>query len=186
MNRTEDIKDTYMFSGIYPEYVFQRNNIEIGVKGLVLAVTVIIAVILSALALYMANSSKSTINGGTTQYTQLMSDYSEITATMYDALDVSGDKVISVINEMCQTEYISVTVITKEDMSGTNYSNSGNKTVVSASDGTQITPSGQQYSGSSQEKDITDKKHINENASYRGKVRKNSNGLVVNIEFTQH
>ncbi|MCQ2495475.1 MAG: hypothetical protein MJ131_02670 [Lachnospiraceae bacterium] len=164
----------------------KRNAIEIGVKGLVLAVTVIIAVILSALALYMANSSKSTINGGTTQYTQLMSDYSEITATMYDALDVSGDKVISVINEMCQTDYISVTVKTKADSSGTNYSNAANKTTVAASDGSSISPSGVQYSGSEQEADITNAKHINENASYRGKVRKNSNGLVINIEFTQH
>lgn len=164
----------------------KRNCIEIGVKGLVLAVTVIIAVILSALALYMANSSKSTINGGTTQYTQLMSDYSEITATMYDALDVSGDKVISVINEMCQTDYISVTVITKADTTGTIYSNANNKTEVTASDGTSVKPSGTQYADSAQEKDITNSKHINENASYRGRVRKNSNGMVVNIEFTQH
>jgi hypothetical protein len=163
-----------------------RNNVEIGVKGLVLAVTVIISVILSALALYMANSSKSTINGGTTQYTQLMSDYSEISATMYDGLDVSGSKVIAVINEMCQTEYVSVTVITKEDPSGTNYSNSNNKTAVTTIDNKTITPSGNQYAGSTQETILTSKSHINENASYRGKVYKNSNGLVVNIEFTQH
>ena len=163
-----------------------RNNVEIGVKGLVLAVTVIISVILSALALYMANSSKSTINGGTTQYTQLMSDYSEISATMYDGLNVSGSKVIAVINEMCQTEYVSVTVITKEDPSGTNYSNSNNKTAVTTIDNKTITPSGNQYAGSTQETILTNKSHINENASYRGKVYKNSNGLVVNIEFTQH
>ena len=166
--------------------IYRRNCVEIGVKGLVLAVTVSIAVVLSALALYMANSSKSTINGGTTQYTQLMSDYSEISATMYDGLDVSGSKVISVINEMCQTEYVSVTVITKEDTTGTNYSNAGNKTQVKTTDNKTITPSGNQYTGSSQESKITDKAHINENASYRGKVYKNSNGLVVNIEFTQH
>lgn len=179
----KNIRDKQM---ALPETVFRRNCVEIGVKGLVLAVTVIIAVVLSALALYMANSSKSTINGGTTQYTQLMSDYSEISATMYDGLDVSGSKVISVINEMCQTEYVSVTVITKEDTTGTNYSNAGNKTQVKTTDNKTITPSGNQYAGSTQESKITDKAHINENASYRGKVYKNSNGLVVNIEFTQH
>ena len=144
--------------------------------------------VLSALALYMANSSKSTINGGTTQYTQLMSDYSEISATMYDGLDVSGSKVISVINEMCQTDYVSVTVITKEDTTGTNYSNSSNKTSVTTVDNKTITPSGNEKRkfSSSSESTITNKAHINENASYRGKVYKNSNGLVVNIEFTQH
>ena len=166
--------------------MYYRNKVEIGVKGLVLAVTVIIAVVLSALALYMANSSKSTINGGTTQYTQLMSDYSEISATMYDGLDVSGSKVISVINEMCQTDYVAVTVRTKEDTVGTNYSNAGNKTAVTTLENKTITPSGNSYAGSTQESTITNKAHINENASYRGKVYKNSNGLVVNIEFTQH
>ena len=87
---------------------------------------------------------------------------------------------------MCQTEYVSVTVITKEDTTGTNYSNASNKAQVTTTDNKTITPSGNQYSGSTQESKITDKAHINENASYRGKVYKNSNGLVVNIEFTQH
>ena len=165
--------------------MIRRNRIEISVKGLILAVVVIIALILSAIALYMVTKAKGTINDGNTQYSELMSDYSEISATMYDGLDVSGSKVISVINEMCQTDYVSVTVITKEDTSGTNYSNSNNKTAVTTIDNKTITPSGLQYAGSTQETTITDKAHINENASYRGKVYKNSNGLVVNIEFTQ-
>ena len=105
---------------------------------------------------------------------------------MYDGLDVSVSKVISVINEMCQTDYVSVTVITKEDTGGTNYSNPKNKTSVTTTDNKTINPSGQSYAGSTQETTITNKAHINENASYRGKVYKNSNGLVVNIEFTQH
>lgn len=186
-NEIQKGKQIQMKQGIQmkQEYLL-RNRIEIGVKGLILAVTVIIAVILSALALYMANSSKSTINGGTTQFTQLMSDYSEISATMYDGLDVSGTKVVDVINEMCQTEYVSVTVVTKEDTTGTNYSNSTNKTAITTAGGATITPTGNQYAGSTQEKDLTNAKHINENASFRGKVFKNSNGLVVNIEFTQH
>ena len=76
----------------------RRNAIDISVKGLVLAVVVIIALVLSAISLYMVSRSKSTINDGNTQYAEMMSDYSEINATIYDGLYVSGDKVIEVIN----------------------------------------------------------------------------------------
>ena len=45
----------------------KRNAIDISVKGLVLAVVVIIALVLSAISLYMGSRSKSTINDGNTQ-----------------------------------------------------------------------------------------------------------------------
>ena len=145
----------------------KRNSIEIGVKGLILAVTVIIAVILSALALYMANTSKSTINSGTTQYTQLTSEYSEINATMYDGLDVSGSKVIEVIKDMARDGgTVSVLVRTKANTTGTTYQ--GTTTTYTAGD----TP--------------TANDHINETGTFRGEVVKNDNGMVTQIIFTQH
>ena len=143
----------------------KRNSIEIGVKGLVLAVTVIIAVILSALALYMANTSKSTINSGTTQYTQLTSEYSEINATMYDGLDVSGSKVIEVIKDMARDGgTIKVTVKTK----------AGN------------TSSYQGDTGYAAKDTPTAANHINETGTFRGEVIKNANGMVTEIVFEQH
>ena len=99
----------------------KRNNIEISVKGLILAVVVIIALVLSAIALYMVTRSRATINDGNTQYSQLMSDYSEINATLYDGLYVSGEKVIDVIDEVAATLSEGVTVITKMNPEGTTY-----------------------------------------------------------------
>lgn len=142
----------------------KRNSIEIGVKGLILAVTVIIAVILSALALYMANTSKSTINSGTTQYTQLTSEYSEIDSTMYDGLDVSGAKIVELIKKLAQTSAsYSITVVTLEGSSVT-------------------------YSATAQYSDpgATAANHINETGTFRGEVTKNANGMVTLITFTQH
>lgn len=142
----------------------RRNSIEIGVKGLILAVTVIIAVILSALALYMANTSKSTINSGTTQYTQLTSEYSEIDATMYDGLDVNGAKIVELIKKLAQTgAAYSISVTTLEGESST-------------------------YSATAQYTDPgpTAKSHINETGTFRGEVTKNANGMVTLITFTQH
>ncbi len=142
----------------------KRNSIEIGVKGLILAVTVIIAVILSALALYMANTSKSTINSGTTQYTQLTSEYSEIDATMYDGLDVSGAKIVELIKKLAQTgSTYTITVVTLESNTST-------------------------YSSTAQYSDPgpTQAAHINETGTFRGEVTKNANGMVTSIKFTQH
>ena len=145
----------------------KRNNIEIGVKGLILAVTVIIAVILSALALYMANTSKSTINSGTTQYTQLTSEYSEINATMYDGLDVNGSKVIEVIKDMARDGgTVKVTVKTLLNTTGVSYQ--GSTSTYSKADAP------------------TDNDHINETGTFRGEVVKNNNGMVTEIIFTQH
>lgn len=144
----------------------KRNSIEIGVKGLILAVTVIIAVILSALALYMANTSKSTINSGTTQYTQLTSEYSEINATMYDGLEVSGAKVVEVIKEMAREGgTISVQVKTKGNTTGVVYQ--GTTTTYTL------------------ENDNTNANHINETGTFRGEVTKNANGMVTQITFEQ-
>ncbi len=145
----------------------KRNSIEIGVKGLILAVTVIIAVILSALALYMANTSKSTINSGTTQYTQLTSEYSEINATMYDGLDVSGAKVEELIKDCCKDGVITVVVKTKLNAGGANYAGNA-KTAYTL--------------GSSP----ADNNHINPTGTFRGEVTKNNNGMVTTITFTQH
>lgn len=145
----------------------KRNSIEIGVKGLILAVTVIIAVILSALALYMANTSKSTINSGTTQYTQLTSEYSEINATMYDGLDVSGAKVVEVIKDMAKEGgTVKVTVKTKLNTAGVSYQ--GSTTTYTLADSP------------------TDNNHINETGTFRGEVVKNDNQMVTEIIFTQH
>lgn len=143
----------------------RRNRIEISVKGLILAVVVIIALILSAISLYMVTKSKSTINDGNTQYSQLMSSYSEINATLYDGLYVTGDKVTDVI-ESEASSLVKVVVITKGgDANGSEYT---------TSDG---------YSSLNLAK--TADEYINPAGTFVGKVHKNDNGMVDTITFTQ-
>lgn len=149
----------------------KRNNIEISVKGLILAVVVIIALVLSAIALYMVTRSRATINDGNTQYSQLMSDYSEINATLYDGLYVSGEKVIDVIDEVAATLSEGVTVITKMNPEGTTY-------ILDEEEAED------NYSLYNNE-DRADKDYINTSGTFVGKVRKNANGMVVNICFSQ-
>lgn len=149
----------------------KRNAIEISVKGLILAVVVIIALVLSAISLYMVTRSKGTINDGNTQYSQLMSDYSEISATLYDGLYVSGDKVIDVIEDCAESLSEGVVVITLENEAG---KTGGTTATYKQTDA---------YSTAKYAR--SDAKYINPSGTFVGSVAKNNNGMVTSITFTQ-
>lgn len=149
----------------------KRNSIEISVKGLMLAVVVIIALVLSAISLYMVTKAKGTINDGNTQYSQLMSDYSEINATLYDGLYVSGDKVRDVIADCAESLSGGVVVITLES------ANAGQK-------GTTMTyKTSTAYESAEYKKSAPE--YINPAGTFVGDVTKNANGMVTAIIFSQ-
>ena len=148
----------------------KRNRIEISVKGLILAVVVIIALVLSAISLYMVTRSRSTINDGNTQYSQLMSRYSEINATLYDGLYVSGDKVIDVIKDCASVLSDGVAVITLMDAEG---KGSGRQGTTYNSVTAYNVP------------EKSNEEYINPSGTFVGSVTKNSNGMVTKITFTQ-
>ena len=161
----------------------KRNKLDIAPKGLILAVTVIIALILSAISLYMVTRGKSTINDGNAQYTDMMSAYSEINATMYDGLIVAGDKVCSLADEAKNDCVVVVFSKGIPRTTGVAYAAIGdtytNTTGGTTYDGTN------HYSNSTQAGNINDNAHINTNASFVGKVHKNANGMVDCIWFEQ-
>lgn len=153
----------------------KRNSIEISVKGLILAVVVIIALVLSAISLYMVTRSKGTINDGNTQYSQLMSDYSEINATLYDGLYVSGDKVTDVIEDCAESLSEGVVVVTL--VSESNDNNGTTRTYKEAD----------AYSKQIKSETIvrSSADYINPSGTFVGAVTKNANGMVTKITFTQ-
>ena len=154
----------------------RRNAIDISVKGLVLAVVVIIALVLSAISLYMVSRSKSTINDGNTQYAEMMSDYSEINATIYDGLYVSGDKVIEVIKDCSADLNEGVQVLT--------LMNTGK---ADGTDGTSTKDKYDQYKSGSEYTIVnkSNNSYINPTGTFVGSVDKNANGMVTSIIFRQ-
>ena len=154
----------------------RRNAIDISVKGLVLAVVVIIALVLSAISLYMVSRSKSTINDGNTQYAEMMSDYSEINATIYDGLYVSGDKVIEVIKDCAADLNEGVQVLT--------LMNAGK---ADGTDGSSTKDKYDQYKAGSEYTIVnkSNNSYINPTGTFVGSVDKNANGMVTSIIFRQ-
>ncbi len=147
-----------------------RNRIEISVKGLMLAVVVVIACILSAISLYMVNRGKSSINSGNNQYSAMMSDFTELDKTMYDGLEVSGDEVLNVIASLKNDGAVKVTVKTLENQNGAAKSEG-------SSYGSGI--------GNVPTNIKSNPDYINPSASFKGSVEKNENGIVTTIVFVQ-
>lgn len=173
----------------------KRNSMEISVKGLTLAVVVIIALMISALSLYIVNKAKGNINNGNAQFSQIMDDYSELTATIYDGMHVNGEKVIECIDEMTKEDIVSVTVLTGENRtlgagtgsSGNTYAGAAHVTSTEYDAGTvrnRASDSGESpYIALGLASDNAN--YINPMATFIGKVTKNANGMVVNITFEQ-
>lgn len=181
--------------------MLKRNRIEISVKGLILAVVVIVALIICSAALFIVNEAQSAVNGSSNQFSKMVGQYAEDESVLYDNTVITGDKVVEVINDVCGNDKeISVTVVTNmntQTPSGQNgmittdaktYSKATNnsKAVVIRLDNSEcsITPSGEGYrlAGNS---DRTNKDYINPMAAFRGTVHKNENGMVDNILFIQ-
>lgn len=163
----------------------KRNKLDIAPKGLILAVTVIIALILSAISLYMVTRGKSTINDGNAQYTDMMSAYSEINATMYDGLIVAGDKVAELAD---QSTADCVVIVYTKSFSGTPTFEANGTTYTEPAAGTAgaaVYKAANAYTSSTQATAVNDTNHINTNASFAGKVHKNANGMVDCIWFVQ-
>lgn len=171
----------------------KRNSMEISVKGLTLAVVVIIALMISALSLYIVNKAKGNINNGNAQFSQIMDDYSELTATIYDGMHVNGERVIECIDEMTREDIVSVTVRTGVNLSSgagsaeNTYAGASHVTNTEFDPGTvrnrAQTGGDSPYIALGLASDNAN--YINPMATFVGKVTKNANGMVVNITFEQ-
>lgn len=169
----------------------RRNRVEVSVKGLMLAVVVIISLVISAMGIYLVTRARTAVNEGSLQFSQLMDEYSDVTIAMYDGMVVSGDRVMEAIDRFTHDKQVSVTVITKLNVasSGSDKGNlyggtgwvgfveSGLTKVLRISD--EMSPYESNYYRPS------DTDYINPGGSFEGKVSKNENGIVTAIRFTQ-
>ena len=121
----------------------------------------------------MVSRSKSTINDGNTQYSELMSDYSEINATIYDGLYVSGDKVIDVIKDCAEKLDQGVQVMTI--MKSQTEAGAGGKADEYKTSDAYV----------EQKFKKSDAEYINPSGTFVGSVNKNGNGMVISILFKQ-
>lgn len=146
-------------------------------KGLLLAAGVIITCIVVGLAFYISREARDTANTGAGQISKMNAEFNESDKVMYDGLEVSGSEVINVVNKF-KNEALSVTV------------KNGKGTSVSYGRTITITD-GVGTLGSSSTADIKDAQvstngaYINPNGQFKGSVIRDSNNVIVGINFVQ-
>ena len=158
-----------------------RNHIESSSRVMIVAASVIIVCLVCGFSFYVAREGKNTGGKVTGEFMAFASEYQDVDRQLYDGMDVSGREIIRLIETLDSTDYLAVKVNTKMS-TGVCYNkffkttdkvlyDNATATPVSDLTTTHAIPSNAAY--------------INETATFTGAVHRDSNDVIVCIEFTQ-
>ncbi len=141
------------------------------------AVTVIVLVVIS-LGFLILRQGQDTAKNAVNKIDNMNSQLAESDYTMYDGLEISGSEVANTIRKF-KHDYIAIKVITGRDTTGTWYIHEGTEN------------SGNVIVGTEKEFDLSNAiepskpTYINPTGRFTGSVRRDDNGSVSAIIFTQ-
>jgi len=133
-------------------------------KGLILAAGVIVTCIVIGLGFYVSREAKNTSNSGTSQVSDMSSEYQDVDLALYDGLKVTGTEVAVFINKTNFAEIEGFSIIVK----------TGTTTVIT-------TP----YTTATYAAAKGSTTYINPTAQFLGSVQKDSNNIVQTVTFVQ-
>ncbi len=158
-----------------------KENMDNGLKGLLLAAGTIITCIIVSLGFYIAREARDTAASGAGTISQLNADFNDNDKIMYDGLSVSGSEVLNVIKKFSNEKVcIRVKTAALKENEYTYYGYTG-----TASGDTFELSDTKSSENDSDRKDKTKTKYINPNATFFGSVQKNSNNVITCITFIQ-
>lgn len=148
------------------------------VKGLSIAGSVILILIVIAAAFDATNKSMDIEDKAMSKVEEQMGDMLDYDKTIYDGNEVLGSEVLNAISKFKNKEF-GVLVCTKKNTSGTWY-------------GYNLTSSGDVYSFGSQStavianaKKVSNNEYINTSAYFLGELLYDANGEIIGVKFTQ-
>lgn len=147
---------------------------ENSLKGLLLAAGIIITCIVVSLGFYIARGAKSTAQSGVSEINKLHAEFEESSKTVYDGAVVSGTEVLNALKKF-KGERIGFLVDTKQAQASYNYHFSLETGALE--DEIETDYMKLQVVGKST--------YINPNASFRGSIYRNANGIITGIYFKQ-
>jgi len=161
----------------------KTNHMSDVTKVLILVATVIVVCVICAIGFKMVNEGKSAVNASTNNFNNMTSQYSEIDKSIYDGATVQGSEVVNFIKKsMDNNEYLAIVVKTKENSLGVHY----NYTFHYPDDVNAPNTLSKQSSPVQLVQDQkNDANYINTSAQFSGKIYKDSNNIIICIEFTQ-
>lgn len=147
---------------------------EVSTKGLILAGSIAMTLIMLTIGFYVTNASASTATNTTAKINKLNNDLSESDKTMYNGNEIQGSEVVNVINKF-KSDGISIKVITKKSTTYYNRFLTGTDSEL----GTESTASIRDALK------ITSDNYINQNAMFLGEVLRDTNNTIIGIKFVQ-
>jgi len=150
----------------------RTKNSDIAVKIFLVVVGVILTGLIIAWSTGVFKDKKNDLSRSTEKINNAISSLAEFDLLVYEGESIRGDTIIDLIKDLKDKDLdITVTVVTNENIynkkNGVTYSNSN------------------QYVDKDYSQKKTDENYINPNGNFIGKVKKNENGMVENITFTQ-
>lgn len=154
-----------------------------------IAVTILLAAILIGIVFLIARQGKSIVNEKLEVISNAISENQSDGYLIYEDAKVSGHEVLAVINKAVdKKECVSIRVITgmnqsNKNLNGTDYNYKYEETL----NGVQITPLSQAINKPSPNADerITDENYVNPAGRFHCEVKRDANGMVVALIFTQ-
>ena len=147
---------------------------ENSLKGLMLAAGIIITCVVVSLGFIIAREAKDTASGGVDQINMLNAEFAEGDKTLYDGVTVSGSEVLNVIKKYQGQNF---GILVKTNKIETYYGVEFNETTGAISNQT-----GKTYADAL---DPTNDLYINPYGSFKGKVVRDANNVIVGIVFIQ-
>lgn len=154
-----------------------------------IAVTILLAALLIGVVFLIARQGKTVVNDKLEVISNAIAENQSDGYLIYENTKVSGNEVLEVIKKAVEKkDCISIRVITginiaNKNSKGTDY----NYTLEESSDGIQITQISPAVSKpvSNAQGLVTDENYVNPTGRFRCEVRKDANGVVVALIFTQ-
>lgn len=144
----------------------KTKNSDIAVKIFLVVVAVILVGLLIAWSTGVFKDKRNDLNDGTERINKAISSMAEFDLLAYDGGNITGNLLVDLINEVVEGE-MDIEEITVETIKGTDktYTNSA------------------KYNLGDLDKQNAD--YINPNGVFKGKIKRNENGIIETIKFTQ-
>jgi len=146
---------------------------ENSLKAILMAAGVVITLIVVSIGFLLMRSGQNTAQNAINKLGQVNAELDESQYTMYDGAEVNGYDVINLLNKY-KNEYIGIQVITNKNTTGEWYIHDGSGDSLTAASGA-IENTMKEESN----------EYINPNGKFKGKIKRDSNGTIIAITFTQ-
>lgn len=145
-----------------------------GLKLLLMAAGAIITCIVVVVGFQLTQSGKNDTNKAKEQYTSISNEYDDVKLAAYDEVTIAGSDVVNCIQTygtlLISANYnFTIKVVTGENSNGVDY---GDNYKTEINKNTAIENS-------------TEKDYINPLGKFKGKISRNTNGVIESITFTQ-